>query len=585
MVIPLIVGGLNSIKKYKKNIFIRLTNLECDKNDTQHNFNLNFSSRTHSERNLNFFGRLSVTNKFLIICAPELINVSEFKDSIEKLFKNQDLANIVSLTEDNNFVKIVVNINNENNTLCRIDGFIRLISEKSSHINGSTILNDWKITNNVDGKKIQIISSDIYGKKLEINIFIPNKKNTPIKVEYIKPVNHLYKEDLNLFSTLLNPSGLTHKTKNSKNTSHIDKYPKIYSELIELNSIYDNFLGKFEKLSNDHIRSNTTSFNNYKFGEISTNLRNTNFEVNSTEKDLFNEYSDSQTDHSSVISSLEDLGVKVYFNDHKDVTNNDPWNSIGGYEDVKNQIDEHILFHFKHPEILDKITEGTRVKANSNNRPKLILFEGPPGTGKTSSARIIGNVINVPLIYVSLENIVSKWFGESETRLSKIFDFAKKFSEGCIIFIDEVDTMAISRDKTEAVHEGSKKILSVLLRKLDGFDTLDTKTLLICATNRKKDLDNAFINRIDSTVHFPLPNEKERELIFGQYAKHLTYDERAELAKLSGKLSGRSIRHVCLEAEREWASILIKEKNGDHLEKLELPTLKIYKNAIQRRYG
>ncbi|KAH8740460.1 CDC48 like AAA ATPase [Cryptosporidium ryanae] len=580
MVIPLIVGGLHSIKKYKTDI-LRFINLGHDASYIKSQFN--FISRTNTGKNFDFLWSSFNINKFSIFCTQELISFSEFKDSIEKLFKDQNTANIISLIDDNNFTKLVINMNNENNTLSKIYEFIRAVNENQFNLKSSAILNNLEVKDDINGKKIHIVSSNICNKELKINIFIPNKRGIPIEIEYVKPVECLSKQDLISFSNLLKPSSFIHKAKSAKNATHIVSSPGSYNKLVKLDLLYNNLLDNFEDFWSNRNLSNSTDVINYALSKSSNDFRDTDFRTNLSGKEFLNEFNETNIDNSNIISGLEDLGVKVYVNKPNDVVHNDPWNSICGYEDVKKQIEEHILLHFKHPEILEKIINGTRMKNDSNNRPRLILFEGPPGTGKTTSARIIGEFINVPLIYVSLENIVSKWFGESETKLSKVFDLAKNFSEGCVIFIDEVDTMAMSRDKIEAVHEGSKKILSVLLRKLDGFDTLDTKTLVICATNRKKDLDSAFISRIDSTVYFPLPSEKERELIFRQYAKHLTRDERMELAKISGKLSGRSIRHVCLEAEREWASFLIKEKTKNGLNQVELPKLKIYKNAIKKR--
>ena len=65
---------------------------------------------------------------------------------------------------------------------------------------------------------------------------------------------------------------------------------------------------------------------------------------------------------------------------------------------------------------------------NETNRPKAILFEGPPGCGKTTSAKIIANQVNIPLIYMPIESIMSKYYGESETRFAEIFEAAKSVS-------------------------------------------------------------------------------------------------------------------------------------------------------------
>jgi AAA+ superfamily predicted ATPase len=99
----------------------------------------------------------------------------------------------------------------------------------------------------------------------------------------------------------------------------------------------------------------------------------------------------------------------------------------------------------------------------------------------------------------------------------------------------------------------------VLLRKLDGIDSV-TNTITIGATNRKNDLDHALISRFDQSIHFPLPDEKERASIFSNYAAHLKENELMIVAAASGGLSGRSIKDICEFTERRWARKLIVKK-------------------------
>lgn len=80
-----------------------------------------------------------------------------------------------------------------------------------------------------------------------------------------------------------------------------------------------------------------------------------------------------------------------------------------------------------------------------NNRPKAVLFEGPPGTGKTTSAKIIAQQVNIPLIYMPLESIMSKYYGESEKRFADIWDACRMLGK-TIIFIDEIDALASERN-------------------------------------------------------------------------------------------------------------------------------------------
>ena len=231
------------------------------------------------------------------------------------------------------------------------------------------------------------------------------------------------------------------------------------------------------------------------------------------------------------------------------------WSYIAGYEEVKKNIKETIILPLQNPAVYDSIAKLTRISFESN-RPKAVLFEGPPGVGKTTAARIIAGEAKVPLVYVPIESIMSKWYGQSSQNLASIFDACEDLG-GAILFLDEIDSLAGSRD--DNMFEATRRILSVLLRRLDGIDSNAT-TITIGATNRKNDLDHALLSRFDQTIHFPLPNEKERAAIFSNYAKHLTEEELGVIAKSSGNLSGRNIKDVCEFAERRWARKLIIQK-------------------------
>lgn len=99
------------------------------------------------------------------------------------------------------------------------------------------------------------------------------------------------------------------------------------------------------------------------------------------------------------------------------------WNSLAGYEQVKRDIEDTLLLSLTHGHVYDEITSITRDKAETN-RPKCVLFEGPPGTGKTTTAKIISHQVNIPLVYMPLEAIMSKFYGEAESKLAEIFEAA-----------------------------------------------------------------------------------------------------------------------------------------------------------------
>ena len=249
------------------------------------------------------------------------------------------------------------------------------------------------------------------------------------------------------------------------------------------------------------------------------------------------------------------------------------WDYLAGYEYVKRDIEDTVLLALTHGDVYDQITAATRMK-NETNRPKCILFEGPPGCGKTTSAKIISQQVEIPLVYMPLEAIMSKYYGESESRLAEIFEASAALGS-VILFIDEIDSLATSREA--GLHEATRRILSTLLRKIDSFES-DGEVLVICATNRKKDLDPALISRLDLSIRFELPDAKTRAGIFQRYAKHLSEEELGHLGQMAQHLSGRDISDICKDAERKWASKYIRKEVNTIT-----PSLQVYIDATANR--
>lgn len=273
----------------------------------------------------------------------------------------------------------------------------------------------------------------------------------------------------------------------------------------------------------------------------------------------------------AAVQKLQSMGATVYPPGNKDAID---WGVLAGYDDQKRQIEDTLLLALQHPEIYDDIAKRTR-KSYASNKPRAVLFEGPPGTGKTTSARVIANQASVPLIYIPLEAVGSKWYGESEKLLSDAFKAADSLP-GSIIFLDELDSLATTRGAD--MHEATRRLLGVLLRQLDGFDA-NKRSVVVGATNRMEDLDPALLSRMDTAITFGLPEEDTRRQIMHNYATHLTDDELKELASMTGGLSGRDLRDLAEQTERRWASKIIKGE----VQKTELPKLEDYKIAAEQR--
>jgi transitional endoplasmic reticulum ATPase len=178
------------------------------------------------------------------------------------------------------------------------------------------------------------------------------------------------------------------------------------------------------------------------------------------------------------------------------------FDDFGGYKNVVNRAKELINTR------LDRHAELEAIGA----RPvKGILFTGPPGTGKTHLARIIANQAGANFYDISGPSIVSKWVGDTEDLLRKIFDHAKNSNSGkSIIFFDEIDSIAESR--TGDSHESSRRLVAQFLTLMDGFDASKNATVVIAATNRADALDPALTRpgRFDWEIEFGLPTFQDR---------------------------------------------------------------------------
>lgn len=177
------------------------------------------------------------------------------------------------------------------------------------------------------------------------------------------------------------------------------------------------------------------------------------------------------------------------------------WSDIGGLEEAKSILQESVEGGLLNPELY------RRTKARS---PKGILLWGPPGTGKTLLAKAVASQGRANLIAVNGPELLSKWVGTSEQAVRELFAKARQAAP-CVVFIDEIDTLAPARGSYSGDSGVSDRVVGQLLAELDGLQ-LGAEIMVIAATNRRDALDPALLRagRLDLQLLIDLPNLESR---------------------------------------------------------------------------
>jgi SpoVK/Ycf46/Vps4 family AAA+-type ATPase len=173
------------------------------------------------------------------------------------------------------------------------------------------------------------------------------------------------------------------------------------------------------------------------------------------------------------------------------------------------------------------------------------LFAGPSGTGKTMAAEIMANELGLDLYKIDLSTVVSKYIGETEKNLSRIF--AEAETSNAILFFDEADALFGKRSEVRDSHDRYANIeISYLLQRMEEYEGIT-----ILATNLRKNMDEAFVRRMQFAVEFPLPNENDRRRIWeGIWPDDTPRSPNLDLASMARRfeLPGGNIRNIALAA-------------------------------------
>ncbi|KQK01924.1 uncharacterized protein LOC100831043 isoform X2 [Brachypodium distachyon] len=233
------------------------------------------------------------------------------------------------------------------------------------------------------------------------------------------------------------------------------------------------------------------------------------------------------------------------------------FDDIGALEDVKRTLDELVALPMRRPELF---SHGNLL------RPcKGVLLFGPPGTGKTLLAKALATEAGANFISITGSTLTSKWFGDAEKLTKALFSFASRLAP-VIIFVDEVDSLLGARGGA-LEHEATRKMRNEFMAAWDGLRSKENQRILILgATNRPFDLDDAVIRRLPRRIYVGLPDAQNRMKILKILLakENLESDFKFdELANATEGYSGSDLKNLCIaSAYRPVQELLEEEKEG-----------------------
>ena len=259
------------------------------------------------------------------------------------------------------------------------------------------------------------------------------------------------------------------------------------------------------------------------------------------------------------------------------------WTDVIGVDDAKNALRESIVYPTKRSDLFPL------------GWPRGILLYGPPGCGKTVLAAATANELDGYFINVDGSTMMSKWLGEAEKNVAKLFKMARSYadreSKPVILFIDELDSLL--GERTNEIG-GEVRSRNQFLTELDGINGKgkDTKLYVIGATNKPWSLDHPFLRRFQKRIYVSLPTLESREKLFTLYTNRLKLDSRVRshtLASIFDGYSASDIKDICQSVQLKVVNEMFNSTDyqepiaGENTSQPRSITMKDFRESITRR--